>query len=135
MSIFYNHVDDDIPYFVEKLTMKIIIRICAFVVIAIGIIHIGFGFLNFKELSPDALWFCGSGLAMIFLGFINLLMDRHPTDKWHSSFALISNALFVVFVAVMNIVMLMVPGVITLIAVFILLTLGILKRKEIRSIE
>ncbi|MFK7844374.1 MAG: hypothetical protein AB8G77_03660 [Rhodothermales bacterium] len=64
----------------EKLgrkTMTALHRICAYLLILIGIVHTVLTFF-IGPLSVGSLWFAGTGLAFIFLGFINLSMRIHP---------------------------------------------------------
>jgi hypothetical protein len=47
--------------------------ICSYLAIALGIIHILFTVCAYDNVSLDAFWFAGSGMAIIFAGFLNLM--------------------------------------------------------------
>ena len=50
-------------------------KVSSFLLIALGIVHTALTRVFFQEFSIDALWFAGSGLAMIFVGFLNIVMS------------------------------------------------------------
>lgn len=56
--------------------LQILYRICAWLIVALGLIHIGFTPFNYRGLSVAALWFIGSGLALALAGFLNLILLR-----------------------------------------------------------
>src|SRR5215211_2443768 len=49
-------------------------RFAAYTLIVLGAVHTAF-VRCYGELSPDAVWFAGSGLALVFLGLLNLAAD------------------------------------------------------------
>lgn len=48
------------------------IKIAIYLLILLGFIHSIFTFIFFNNLTPDALWFFGTGLMYIFMGLYNL---------------------------------------------------------------
>lgn len=51
--------------------MKIAYQISTFLVTGLGIVHTVMTPVFYPEFSPDTAWFAGTGLALIFLGFLN----------------------------------------------------------------
>jgi hypothetical protein len=51
-------------------------KIIACLIIALGSAHLIFTGFNFSEFTLEAMWFAGSGLAIIFAGFLNLVLCR-----------------------------------------------------------
>ncbi|MDQ3322834.1 MAG: hypothetical protein M3525_10475 [Acidobacteriota bacterium] len=47
--------------------------ICSYLIIALGVVHILFTVCVYDNFSLDAFWFIGSGLAIVFAGFLNLM--------------------------------------------------------------
>lgn len=52
--------------------MRTIRRVCAWLLAALGAVHVLYNAVEHRELSPDAVWFAGAGLALLFLGLLNL---------------------------------------------------------------
>jgi hypothetical protein len=52
--------------------MKASIRILSLVIILLGVAHIWFAFPLYA--NADTLWFVGSGMAIIFVGIMNLVV-------------------------------------------------------------
>jgi len=48
-------------------------RISAWALVLLGLCHTGATPVFFSALSPAAVWFVGGGLALVFLGIVNLL--------------------------------------------------------------
>jgi hypothetical protein len=47
------------------------LRITSFIIVLIGLVHLFMG-LPFK-MNEESLWFAGSGLAVLFSGFVNII--------------------------------------------------------------
>jgi uncharacterized membrane protein len=66
----------------------------AWIVLALGIIHICVTPLVYSSFSQGAVWFAGAGLAGLFAGMLNLIRVRHgsavPTLR---AFSLVANVL------------------------------------------
>ncbi len=44
--------------------------------LALGIVHTALTPLFYRHLTTDALWFAGTGLALVFLGLLNIASER-----------------------------------------------------------
>ncbi len=55
--------------------MRLFYRITAYL-LSLGVIHTALTPLFYDRFSPDALWFAGTGLALVFLGLLNLVAER-----------------------------------------------------------
>lgn len=56
--------------------VKTLHTISSYLLIALGVVHTALTPVFYGRLSPGALWFAGSGLAMIFVGFLNVALSR-----------------------------------------------------------
>jgi hypothetical protein len=56
--------------------MRTAYKICSWVIVALGCVHLLFTLHDYDEFSLDALWFFGSGLALVFAGFLNVAHIR-----------------------------------------------------------
>lgn len=56
--------------------LKIAYKIITGLTIALGILHISFTAWNYSEFNLDAMWFFGTGIAIILAGFMNLVLIR-----------------------------------------------------------
>ena len=56
--------------------MKKIQTIASVLIILLGCVHIGFTFFNYFGISFDAVWFLGTGVAIVLAGFLNVVMLR-----------------------------------------------------------
>jgi len=54
-------------------------RLAAYALVALGAVHAGLA-VCYGELTPDAVWFAGAGLALIFLGLLNVAADLAASD-------------------------------------------------------
>lgn len=63
--------------------MRTIRRACAWLLIALGAAHVLYTAVEHDALTPDAVWFAGAGLALVFLGMLNLaaLAADHPSAR------------------------------------------------------
>jgi hypothetical protein len=64
-------------------------RIVAYLLM-LGIIHSALTPLFYKTLTPDALWFFGTGLALVFLSLLNIAASRLLVP-WLLTMTLIAN--------------------------------------------
>lgn len=51
-------------------------KVIAWLLVALGAVHTGLTPMFYGRFTLGALWFAGSGLAMIFLGFLNITFVR-----------------------------------------------------------
>ncbi|MBA3320966.1 MAG: hypothetical protein H0T45_05905 [Pyrinomonadaceae bacterium] len=67
--------------------------ISAWLLVALGLIHIGFTPFAYRQFTHNALWFVGAGLALVFAGFLNVAAARIAgQDKVVHRLCLIANA-------------------------------------------
>jgi uncharacterized membrane protein YbaN (DUF454 family) len=71
--------------------MKILDWICAVIVLALGVVHCVFTPFAYHSFSLAALWFLGTGLALIFGGMLNVLR-LHGGGSLTRTFSVIANA-------------------------------------------
>lgn len=57
--------------------LKTVHKISSWLLVALGVVHTALTPMFYGRLSPGALWFAGSGLAMIFVGFLNIIFSRN----------------------------------------------------------
>jgi peptidoglycan/LPS O-acetylase OafA/YrhL len=50
--------------------------ICSWLIVALGCVHLAFTFHDYDEVSMRAFYFFGSGLTIIFAGFLNVALIR-----------------------------------------------------------
>ncbi|MDQ1592098.1 MAG: hypothetical protein QOG71_2725 [Pyrinomonadaceae bacterium] len=56
--------------------LKTVHTACAYLIIALGVLHLLFTFHDYDEFTLRALWFASAGFAIIFAGFLNLISSR-----------------------------------------------------------
>ena len=59
---------------------KIIHKVTTGLIIALGFVHLAFTAMEYASFSLDALWFLGSGLAIVYAGFLNVAVIRSTGD-------------------------------------------------------
>jgi cytosine/uracil/thiamine/allantoin permease len=47
----------------------------------LGTLHSTLAFIPYKRLNANALWFLGTGLALLFYGALNLIHARHREEQ------------------------------------------------------
>lgn len=75
--------------------MKRIHLVAAYLLIALGVVHICFA--NFANFTERSLWFVGAGLAAIFGGFLNIVVSRASGDAMIRTLCHVANVLLVAF--------------------------------------
>jgi hypothetical protein len=56
--------------------LKAVHKISSWLLVALGVVHTSLTPMFYGRLSVGAMWFGGSGLAMIFVGFLNIALSR-----------------------------------------------------------
>lgn len=56
--------------------LKRIHLIVTYLIIALGVTHLLFTFVNYNRFTLGALWFASAGFAIIFAGFLNVAVSR-----------------------------------------------------------
>lgn len=77
--------------------MKTLHLIASILIIALGLLHCSFTFVNYHGISYEAAWFLGTGFAIILAGFLNIALLRdggRDTVIW--AMALTTNVAFLV---------------------------------------
>jgi hypothetical protein len=59
-----------------KAVLKTIHKTSSWLLVVLGVVHTALTPTFYGRLSPGALWFAGAGLAMIFVGFLNIIFAR-----------------------------------------------------------
>ena len=78
--------------------MKTLHKISSVLLVALGVVHTALTPVFYGKFSHNALWFAGSGLAMIFVGLLNLTLSRDVgRDGLVRIFCYAANLLTVVF--------------------------------------
>jgi hypothetical protein len=72
--------------------VKTIHQSVALLITLLGVAHIAFTLHDYDDFSLDALWFAGSGLAIVFAGFLNLVLAKDAgKDRLLLTLGLITN--------------------------------------------
>ena len=72
-------------------------KIITGLIISLGLLHVLVTFVDYDEFSLHALWFAGSGVAIILAGFLNLVLSRDVgKDRIVRLLCLFTNLVFVV---------------------------------------
>lgn len=75
--------------------MRIAHVVASVLIIALGLLHCAFTFRNYYGISYDAVWFLGTGIALVLAGFINIATNRDRNrDPVIWTMALITNVVF-----------------------------------------
>ncbi len=70
--------------------MKFVFKIGAYALVLLGTIHTVLTPVFYKTFSPAAVWFAGAGLAMIFLGMLNIAAVR-VSQRWFYTLCIVAN--------------------------------------------
>lgn len=79
--------------------MRLLHKIITGLIIALGCLHIGFTPFNYDRLNMEAMWFVGTGVAIILAGFLNVAVIR-VADRVVRTLSIITNASFALLFAV-----------------------------------
>lgn len=72
-------------------------RISTYLLIALGVVHTSLTPVFNKRFSESAMYFASAGLAMIVIGFLNIVMSRNSKDRLTVILCRIANILFTIF--------------------------------------
>jgi len=75
--------------------MRLFYRVATYGLL-LGIAHTALTPLFYAGLSPDALWFAGTGLALIFLGLLNVAAER-VFEPWILNLCIAANLIGCVY--------------------------------------
>lgn len=80
--------------------LKLLSKIAAYLMIALGVIHLSFTPFAYSRFTDNTIWFMGAGLALIFAGFLNIVWVRNiGKDRAIYVLCLIANIILLSFFA------------------------------------
>ena len=47
----------------------------------LGLVHLGFGFVTYRRLSPEAVWFAGTGIGLLLFPALNWATFAGPSPR------------------------------------------------------
>jgi hypothetical protein len=101
---------------------NVIYKIVTFLAIALGVVHLAFT-ACLDAFDLNALWFFGSGLAIIFAGFLNLALIRiSPKDSLVRALCIVANLTVTILFIIALLTVLQEPQVFVGIGIFALAT-------------
>lgn len=72
-------------------------KILTGVIIALGLLHVSMTFHDYDTFSMRALWFAGTGIAIILAGFLNIVLLREAgRDRLVRLLCVVTNLIFAV---------------------------------------
>lgn len=75
--------------------MKKVHLVVSILVVILGLLHIAVTFHDFDHLSMNAVWFAGSGVAIVLAGFLNIAMLRDVgNDRVICAMCIVTNVVF-----------------------------------------
>lgn len=78
--------------------LKRLSRIAAYMMIALGVVHLSFTPFAYRQFTDNTVWFMGAGLAPVFAGFMNIILVRNAgIDRAIYAFCLIANIVLLSF--------------------------------------
>ena len=111
--------------------MRLFYRITAYS-LSLGVIHTALTPLFYDRFSPDALWFAGTGLALVFLGLLNLVAER-VWEVWALNICIAANLIGCVYGALVVIALPEIQAYAALLIFVAVATGSILARLNTRS--
>lgn len=61
--------------------MRVLLGVTASICALLGVVHVGFTFANYDHLSPEAVWFAGTGMALLLLAALNWATLAGPPPR------------------------------------------------------
>jgi hypothetical protein len=102
-------------------------KIAAYLIVALGCAHVLFTFHDYDSFNLRALWFLGAGVAIVFAGFINIiLLGPAGRERTARVLGLVANVFCLVMFAA-ALVLMRQPQVFVGILIFALATAGTLR--------
>ena len=98
-------------------------KIVTGLIIALGVLHVAVTFHDYDSFSLRALWFAGTGVAIILAGFLNLILLRDAgKDRVVRLLCCLTNLFFALLFAAVALFMLPQPQVFLGSALFVVVT-------------
>ncbi len=101
--------------------MRLVYKLASYGLL-IGVIHVALTPMFYPEFNLNAIWFAGTGLALIFLSFLNISAERVP-ERLILNLCILANFIFLIFSMLIIIILPDVQAWITL-ALALFVTLG-----------
>ena len=111
--------------------MGLIYKTASYLVLLLGIIHTSMTPVFYDSFSKDALWFAGTGLSLIFLGFLNSAALKASIAAIYN-ICIISNVISVIYFALIVIVLPKPHAFLGVLLVICELTGSVVNRKRLR---
>jgi hypothetical protein len=83
--------------------MRLFYKVITYLLMLLGVIHTALTPMFYKDFSLGAVWFAGAGLALIYLGLLNIAAERIYRD-WILTICIVANfistafGVFIIFV-------------------------------------
>ena len=61
--------------------MRVLLVVSASLCALLGVVHVSFTFANYEHLSPAAVWFAGTGMALLLLAALNWATLAGPPPR------------------------------------------------------
>jgi hypothetical protein len=61
--------------------VRVLLVVSASICALLGVVHVGFTFANYEQLSPAAVWFAGTGMALVLLAALNWATLAGPPPR------------------------------------------------------
>ncbi|MBN1427410.1 MAG: hypothetical protein JXB07_03435 [Anaerolineae bacterium] len=103
--------------------MRLFYKITAYLTVLLGIVHTAFTPVFYNKLSSDALWFAGTGLALVYLGLANIFAEK-VAKIWMLNTSIVANVLGSLFIILLVIILGFAPQSVVALLFFVGMTLG-----------
>lgn len=70
----------------------------SYIFIGLSVLHTIAGFVTYKALTESALWFFSAGMALFYVGVVNMIQIKFPTESLIRKLTILSNFIMLVFV-------------------------------------
>ncbi|MBN1888480.1 MAG: hypothetical protein JW850_10835 [Thermoflexales bacterium] len=114
--------------------MRLFYRITAYALSLLGVLHTVLTPLFYDRLSPDALWFAGTGLALVFLGLLNLVAER-TWQAWAIHICIAANVVACIYGILIVIALPEIQAYVAAIIFIAIVIASILAQQNVRRIE
>ena len=61
--------------------MRVLLAASTALCALLGLVHLGFGFVTYRQLSPEAVWFVGTGIALLVFPALNWATFAGPSPR------------------------------------------------------
>ena len=113
--------------------LKTVHTVCAYLINALGVLHLLFTFHDYDEFTLHALWFASAGIAIIFAGFLNLISIKLAgRDALARTLCFVSNLVLTAFF-VAALWLMRQPQVFAGVLLFAVASVAALARRDLRA--